>query len=167
MRQIFAQIFVFRVIAVQLVSPLERPENFLVCHIDRAGDHTRGLFEAEASSRISAPHALKNVKVLFFVHHRNPFEKEFYDVRLEKPTFCAVTTCVSVSGLPSGFTTTRSRTKIRQGSPSQVTQKIAKALSVTWPVGSSHRRKVWISRFSPPFKSTGGSKLFPSDLNWS
>src|ERR1041385_8177958 len=97
---------------------------------------------------------------------KSPLEKEFYDVRLEKPTFCAVINCVSLSGLPSGFTTTRSRNENPPAIPQPDHINNANALSVTWPAGSSHRTSVWSCRSSPPFTSSGGSQLFSSELNW-
>jgi hypothetical protein len=45
-----------------------RDDCFLI-HLHRVGDHTRGLFEAEASIAVSAAHALEDVKVFFFVGH--------------------------------------------------------------------------------------------------
>ncbi len=51
---------------------LERRDHFLLAHLHRIGDHTRGLFEADASVIVSAPHALKDVKVFFFVRHADP-----------------------------------------------------------------------------------------------
>ncbi len=48
---------------------LERRHDFLLIHLHRIGDHTRGLFEAEASIAVSAPHALENVKVVWFFCH--------------------------------------------------------------------------------------------------
>ena len=46
----------------------ERRKDFLLVHIHRIGDHTRGLFEAEASPIVSATHTLQDVEIVFFVH---------------------------------------------------------------------------------------------------
>lgn len=47
----------------------ERGNNFLLVHLNCIGDHTRGLFEAEASIEPSATHALEDVEIFFFVSH--------------------------------------------------------------------------------------------------
>jgi hypothetical protein len=51
---------------------LERRDYLLLTNLNRIGDHTRGLFEADASIAVSAAHALEDVKVFFFVSHANP-----------------------------------------------------------------------------------------------
>jgi hypothetical protein len=43
---------------MSVAQPLERRDNFLLADFQRIGDHTRGLFEAEASIAVSAAHAL-------------------------------------------------------------------------------------------------------------
>jgi hypothetical protein len=43
---------------MRVAQPLERRDNFLLADFQRIGDHTRGLFEAEASIAVSAAHAL-------------------------------------------------------------------------------------------------------------
>jgi hypothetical protein len=48
---------------------LERGNNFLLADLERIGDHTRGLFEANASIAASATHALQDVKIFFLVGH--------------------------------------------------------------------------------------------------
>ncbi|MGH7796630.1 MAG: hypothetical protein ACREQ2_17330 [Candidatus Binatia bacterium] len=48
---------------------LERRNDNLLSHLQSIRDHTRGLFEAEASIAVSAAHALENVKIRFFVGH--------------------------------------------------------------------------------------------------
>jgi hypothetical protein len=48
---------------------LERRDDFPLIHLHRVGDHTRGLFEADASIAVSAAHARKNVETLFFIRH--------------------------------------------------------------------------------------------------
>ena len=48
---------------------LERLNDVLFIHFDSAGDHTRGLFEAEASVVMSATHAREDVESPFFVFH--------------------------------------------------------------------------------------------------
>ena len=40
---------------------LERRDDFVLRDFHSVGDHTRGLFEAEASIAASAAHAFKNV----------------------------------------------------------------------------------------------------------
>ncbi len=47
----------------------ERLNDVLLLHLHPIGDHTRGLFEAEASIVMSATHALQDVKIFFFVSH--------------------------------------------------------------------------------------------------
>ena len=47
----------------------ERSNDFLLVRLYRIGDHTRGLFEAEASLMVSATHTLQDVEVFFFVSH--------------------------------------------------------------------------------------------------
>ena len=51
------------------METLERLDDVLFIHFYCAGDHTRGLFEAEASVVVSATHARKDVKRVFFVFH--------------------------------------------------------------------------------------------------
>ena len=48
---------------------LERRNDFLLADLERIGDHTRGLFEADASIAVSAAHPSQNVKVFFLVGH--------------------------------------------------------------------------------------------------
>jgi hypothetical protein len=47
----------------------ERLNDVLFSHFYCAGDHTRGLFEAEASVVVSATHACENIQSVFFVFH--------------------------------------------------------------------------------------------------
>jgi hypothetical protein len=47
----------------------ERGNNFLLADLKRIGDHTRGLFEADASIAASATHALQDVKIFFLIGH--------------------------------------------------------------------------------------------------
>ena len=44
-------------------------DDFLLADFQRVGDHTRGLFEAEASIAVSAAHALQYVDVLIIFRH--------------------------------------------------------------------------------------------------
>ena len=100
-------------------QPLERSDHILLIHLHRIGDHTRGLFEADASIAVSAAHALEDVKVFFFVSHAYP---RFSYTRIpEKPTFCVVTDSVVAAGLPSASTTMLTRAKMRHGSLDQIT----------------------------------------------
>ena len=48
---------------------LKRLNDVLCFHFHSAGDHTRGLFEAEASVVVSATHARENVESVFLVFH--------------------------------------------------------------------------------------------------
>ena len=48
---------------------LERRDNFLLADLERIGDHTRGLFEADASIAASTTHPLQNIKIFFLVGH--------------------------------------------------------------------------------------------------
>ena len=61
---------------------LERLNDVRFWHVHSAGDHTRGLFEAEASVIVSPTHAREDVQSSFFVFHD-------YSTP-EKPAFCAV-----------------------------------------------------------------------------
>jgi hypothetical protein len=55
-----------------VLEALERGDDFLLVHLQGVGDHTRGLFEAEASIAVSAAHALEDVKIFFFIAHGCP-----------------------------------------------------------------------------------------------
>jgi hypothetical protein len=81
---------------------LERPNDFLLIHLHRVGDHTRGLFEADASIAISATHALKDVEIVRFARHFK-FPPNELIRHTGKPTFCVVIHSVAVSGLPSAL----------------------------------------------------------------
>jgi hypothetical protein len=50
-------------------KPLERLNDGFFIHFHCAGDHTRGLFEAEASVVVSTAHAGQDVKGPFFIFH--------------------------------------------------------------------------------------------------
>ena len=47
----------------------ERRKDVLLVRLHPIGDHTRGLFEAEASILVSATHALQDIEIFFFVSH--------------------------------------------------------------------------------------------------
>ena len=49
-------------------QPLERRDDFVLRDFYGIGDHTRGLFEAEASIAASAAHPFEDVQVVFFAH---------------------------------------------------------------------------------------------------
>ena len=68
-RQIFPKGLIFGIIAALGAQALERRNDFLLIHLHRVGDHTRGLFEAEASIAVSATHALQDVEIVCFVCH--------------------------------------------------------------------------------------------------
>ena len=68
-RQIFSELFVLRIVAVLGAQALERRDHVLLAHLHRIGDHTRGLFEADASIAVSAAHTPQNVKVFFLIGH--------------------------------------------------------------------------------------------------
>jgi hypothetical protein len=51
------------------VQALERGNNLLLADLERIGDHTRGLFEAEASVAMSAAHALQDIDILIALGH--------------------------------------------------------------------------------------------------
>ena len=92
---------------------LERSDNFFLPFLHRVGDHTRGLFEADASIVVSATHAFENVEIVFLGCHVKSSQLEIP----EKPTFWVVISSVVVSGSLLAFTVTRMRTKIRHASP--------------------------------------------------
>jgi len=71
LRQIFPKFFVFRIVAVLGAQALERCDDFLLIHLHRVGDHTRGLFEADASIAVSAAHTRKDVEIFFLISHGN------------------------------------------------------------------------------------------------
>ena len=48
---------------------LERRDDIPLTHLNRIGDHARGLFEAEASIIMSATHPRENIKILFLSRH--------------------------------------------------------------------------------------------------
>jgi hypothetical protein len=50
-------------------EPLEGRQQFLLGHAQCVGDHTRGLFEAEASIEVSAAHAPEDGEIFFFFGH--------------------------------------------------------------------------------------------------
>src|SRR4051812_26180542 len=68
-RKLVPQLFVFGIGGMIRTKTLERRDDVLLIHIHCAGDHTRGLFEAEASVVVSATHPREDVKSLFFVLH--------------------------------------------------------------------------------------------------
>jgi len=51
------------------VQTLERRDDLFLILLYRVGDHTRGLFEAEASIAVSATHAFEYVKIVLFGRH--------------------------------------------------------------------------------------------------
>jgi len=69
---------------------LERRNDFLLADLERIGDHTRGLFEADASIAASAAHPSQDVKILFLVGHFTPSGIVAQEFTSENPTFCAV-----------------------------------------------------------------------------
>ena len=60
---------VLRVVAVLSAQALERRDDFFLLFLHRVGDHTRGLFEADASIVVSAAHAFENVEIVFLSCH--------------------------------------------------------------------------------------------------
>ena len=68
--EIIAQFFIFRTVARFLFQTLQCLNDFFLIHFQRVRDHTRGLFEAEASIVVSAAHALQNVKIFFVNGHK-------------------------------------------------------------------------------------------------
>ncbi len=60
-----APLFVLRVITEIPANTLKGFEQLLKIEVKGVRDHTRGLFEAEASIFISAAHPLENVAILF------------------------------------------------------------------------------------------------------
>ena len=92
---------------------LERRDDFFLILLHRVGDHTRGLFETEASIAVSTAHAFEDIEIFLFARHIAPPQFEIP----EKPTFCVVISSVAVRGSPAALTSTRMRTKIRQAAP--------------------------------------------------
>jgi hypothetical protein len=56
---------------MRFAQPLQRRNDFLLADFQRVGDHTRGLFEAEASVAVSAAHALHYVNILIIFRHKS------------------------------------------------------------------------------------------------
>jgi hypothetical protein len=86
---ILSQLFVFRIIAVARSQACECCDHLLLVHLHSIRDHTRGLFEAEASITVSAAHALEDVKIFFF-HSDSGFLRTrlaHYPVTPENPDF--------------------------------------------------------------------------------
>lgn len=50
-------------------QPFERGDHRFLILLYRIGDHTRGLFEAEASIAVSAAHAFEDIKIVFLARH--------------------------------------------------------------------------------------------------
>ncbi len=94
-------------------QPLERGDDFFLTLLYRVGDHTRGLFEAEASIAMSAAHPFEYIEIVFLARHVSLSQLEIP----EKPTCWVVTSSTAVSGTPSSVTVTRMRMKMRQGLP--------------------------------------------------
>ena len=51
------------------LQALERRDDILLIHLHRVGDHTRGLFEAEASVAVSTTHAFQDIEIFLFASH--------------------------------------------------------------------------------------------------
>ena len=51
------------------LQAFERCDDILLIHLHRVGDHTRGLFEAEASVAPSTAHFLKDKKISIVFRH--------------------------------------------------------------------------------------------------
>jgi len=103
----------------------ERRDDVLLFHFDCAGDHTRGLFEAEASVAVSTTHAFQNIEIFLFASHDcirsfNSFLSS-HAVLAENPTFCVVIDSIAASGANCASTSTRTRTKIRHDAFNQLT----------------------------------------------
>jgi len=92
---------------------LERRDDFFLILMHSIGDHTRGLFEAEASIAVSTTHPFEDVEIIIFARHIAPPQFEIP----EKPTFCVVISSVIACGAPVISTSTRMRTKIRHAAP--------------------------------------------------
>ena len=68
-RQIFTYVLILRVVGMRFAQPFQRRDDFLLADFQCVGDHTRGLFEAEASIAVSAAHALQHVNILIIFRH--------------------------------------------------------------------------------------------------
>jgi hypothetical protein len=69
LRQILPKLLIFGIIGFFPPEPLQSFDNFLLADLERIGDHTRGLFEAEASIAPSTAHFLKDKKIpIVFCH---------------------------------------------------------------------------------------------------
>lgn len=107
-------------------QPIQHGHDFLLANLQRIGDHARGLFEAQASIAVSAAHLLENVDIFVVIGHKMPFHVLTIKYRIqsaapENPTCCVVISSVVATGVPLVFTVTRTRTKIRHGSPHRKT----------------------------------------------
>src|SRR5438067_2968840 len=63
LRQIRAQLRVLRIVRVLLLEGLEQFDQVVLIHAQYVGDHTRGLFEAEASVTTSTLHPVHDVAI--------------------------------------------------------------------------------------------------------
>ena len=69
----------------------QRRDDILLIFVHSVGDHTRGLFEAEASIAMSTAHPFEDVQIIIFARHLAFPQFEIP----EKPTFCAVISSVA------------------------------------------------------------------------
>jgi hypothetical protein len=70
LRQRGAQLLVLGIVRVLLPERLHPFQQVVFIHFEHVGDHTRGLFEAEASVAASAPHPLQD-RAIFRVHPKS------------------------------------------------------------------------------------------------
>src|SRR5258705_8886576 len=100
------------------LQAFERRDDILLIHLHRVGDHTRGLFEAEASVAVSTTHAFQDIEIFLFASHgSHPILSIVFlsghAVLSENPTLCVVIDSTAVAGANCASTSTRMRTKIR------------------------------------------------------
>ena len=70
LRQHGTQLLVLGIVGVLLPKSPDSPHQLVLIHFEHVGDHTRGLFEAEASVSASASHPLQDDAV-FGVHGKS------------------------------------------------------------------------------------------------
>ena len=61
---------------------LQRRDDFFLILMHRVGDHTRGLFEAEASIAVSPTHPFENIQIIIFARHSVHLNSRFRKNRL-------------------------------------------------------------------------------------
>src|SRR5690242_19240210 len=126
-RQARSEVGVLRIAGVLLLEGLEQFDQLPLIQAQHVGDHTRGLFEAEASVAASALHPVHDVAIAC-VHHTSA-----------KPTRCALMASTTGRGVPSSAMCTRTRKRMRHVSLSFTATNMTNAFSTSSPGAASMR----------------------------